>query len=597
MNNTIIYCAEGLGEKTYDYLHSVHMQPVCFCDSAVDKQGMLILDLPIYDYEKCKLLYSSLYPECKWYIANSNYGKMCTIKKQLVEDGVKESEIIWSLNVEEIVNRQNVYFDTILKNKQLVLVGRKSLCEDLKETFKKKEVTDYIKILEYYSNLDEKTVRDYAVNHLESIYFIVTRDLYVGYEQKRREIYNCLKSAGVKSITQRYSKEFYYLKRESIAKGECQNIETRSMKQPKRIEIEDVNTVLFHIGEAYSGTFYFRDLFTKQENVLYLDDTPFHAMLWLIIKEVKSKKITAIPYKIVEWCEEYFTENKELFIQEFQKATKNRKSLSEKEIFTAVYIAFFYMKGNEYIGSSEPIIYFEPHSNHDLDYFYLCWFKNNFTTVKQLRIVRNLINKGGSCIRYCLSVDHKLNCETIRQIQYYGCYGSKKDEILKDSDKITIRFEDLKIYPKEMLGYICKKIHISLDEKIFNFTDQENKKIARTWGLKSMFDLKPVYYNYDEYFSSFDRFRLDILYRERQKVYGYSFIDINKLPFTQEQIEELYKTPYKFEKLIEFKSETQRVNFRKQLYDDAKYVLNLLKNMERNKENSKFDNCYIYSEE
>lgn len=428
MKNIIIYCAAGLGELTYNYLSLIDKYPVCFCDNAATKENMYCLDLPIYNYEKCKLMY----PKSIWFIANSNYGKMSTIKKQLLEEGIEENDIFWSLQIEVILNKQNVYFENILKDKDIVLVGRNSFCEDLKKKFKKKGNTNYIETIIYEKESDQKALQDYVVKHLKSIYFIVTRGCYAKDKFLSKKIYNCLKMSGAVSISERYSSEFGYIE-EMKSEGTQLNYDNEEIKTARpvngRLEIENINTVLYHGGEAFSGTIFFMTIFQKHKNVLFLGYTPLQSILWLLIKEVKSDKIFENPCSIIMWIKEFLIEgeswgelieDEELFVKEFQETIRNRNSLSARDIFVAIYIAFFYMNGNTYHSTVEPIIYFEPHSNHDLKNIYMQFFLSNFTTVKQLRIVRNPINRIGSIISYNLRNYHKLSYEAIRNFQYWG---------------------------------------------------------------------------------------------------------------------------------------------------------------------------------
>lgn len=594
LKDIIIYCAAGLGEKTYEYLASKESWPVCFCDNANDKQGMRSLDLPIYNYETCK----SMFQESIWYIANGNYGKMCTIKNQLLRDGISEEDIFWSMDIEGFDNKGNIYLQTVLKDKEIVLVGRKSLCEDLKWIFEESRRTNKIVCLTYESDFDGGLVQDYVSKHTESLYFIVNRGCYATDTLMRRKIYNCLRTSGAVSISIRYSLDLSYIEdiKHSMVNSSYGNRENKTTHQnSKRLEIENINTVLYHIGEAHSGMEYFSSLFEKHENVLYLGHTAFQGLLWLLIKEVSREEIKNDPNSIVIWIRKFVSENtgwgvciedEKLFIEEFKTTVKGRNVLSEKDIFIAVYIAYFYMKKKIYNSNIEPIIYFEPHSNGDIEAIYMGNLIKCFTTVKQLKIVRNPINRVGSYIRNGFQSCHRLSMEYIRSFQYWG-----NGESMLRGDRITIRFEDIKLFPKEVLAYVCKEINLPLDEQIFYKTEKEDKRAAGYWGLQGIFDVKPVYYNYEEYLSSFDRLRLDILYSEKEKAYGYAFLDLNKCNFTKEQLLEWFKIPYKFEDLIDFISEEQKKVFRQELYQDAFYILNTVEQKKLNY----FDKCYIYS--
>ena len=78
------------------------------------------------------------------------------------------------------------------------------------------------------------------------------------------------------------------------------------------------------------------------------------------------------------------------------------------------------------------------------------------------------------------------------------------------------------------------------------------------------FYLKPVYHTYDEYFDAFDKFRLDLIFRKKNKAYNYSYTDRNKYP-PLEEIGKLFSFPFSIEKYISFNNEKDKIKFRNKI--------------------------------
>ena len=79
------------------------------------------------------------------------------------------------------------------------------------------------------------------------------------------------------------------------------------------------------------------------------------------------------------------------------------------------------------------------------------------------------------------------------------------------------------------------------------------------------FDLKPVYYSYEQFFDAFDKFRLDLISREKSKAYGYSYVGRDKYPMPCEELGKLFEYPFYFERFMAFKDEADRERYHKRM--------------------------------
>lgn len=80
-------------------------------------------------------------------------------------------------------------------------------------------------------------------------------------------------------------------------------------------------------------------------------------------------------------------------------------------------------------------------------------------------------------------------------------------------NRIVLKFEDIKCNPKEELSELCKKLEIPWSDSLMSTTHHDGKTYTYNNGKKDVrdFDLTPVYNNYEEYFSEFDRFRITLI--------------------------------------------------------------------------------------
>ena len=80
------------------------------------------------------------------------------------------------------------------------------------------------------------------------------------------------------------------------------------------------------------------------------------------------------------------------------------------------------------------------------------------------------------------------------------------------------------------------------------------RKISYDNGNRQVqdFDLEPVYNQYEEYFSEFDRFRITLICAPWQKKYGYPFVDLTL--FSRKDLQEMFLKDFRFKDKVSFKN-------------------------------------------
>lgn len=379
------------------------------------------------------------------------------------------------------------------------------------------------------------------------------------------------------------------------------------IRQEMKLQIEDFDTFIQLYDSYYSGSILLYGIFDAHPNILSFTNNDFFLdNLWFYIQRVKDFSIEEIPKKLMEYHNDKVKESgsSENFLQsssgitfesEFNNVVAGRRILSEKDIYLASLIAVFYIKGGKYTSVNKPIIFYDFHVNSSIFPIMHKWIRHNFANYVLLQPVRNTISRLGSKLRTEIGYfsERDLYDSWKKWLRYVPSWGT--NQIKKEVEDIIIRFrfEDLKLHPKELLTILCEKIGIPWSDTLLEPTSDGEKTVyhVRNSYTVSGFDLKPVYNQYTEFFSSFDRFRLDILFYERQKAYDYDTIDFCCYKFDDQWIQELFQYPFKFEeRYLKYVTHGEWNETRKQIQEACLCQLNLMKNKEDRKELFNFGN-------
>ena len=117
-----------------------------------------------------------------------------------------------------------------------------------------------------------------------------------------------------------------------------------------------------------------------------------------------------------------------------------------------------------------------------------------------------------------------------------------------------LKFEDLKLKPKEMLQILCEKFSISWSDTLLNTTLHGEQDY---YGDITGFDLAPVYRTYETYYSVFDRFRISLINGPLQKKYGYPYV--SSLDFSRRELQQMFLKEFHFEEKINYPSEEEKL--------------------------------------
>ena len=278
--------------------------------------------------------------------------------------------------------------------------------------------------------------------------------------------------------------------------------------RPKRIILGGIN--------AYSGNTLVRGLLDNHPSILMISNFNLfdNNLFWICVQlaDVPMEKILPL-FKSMYQPEDLSICKIEAFEEKLEELLEVGERYTSQELFVIFMIAYVYMYGREIDDVRDMLIYWEPHNSGDLREKFLGWLGMEEGLCGIINVVRNTCMKNGSMIRGDFGqvemetlLVHSLVYSKIHQVNQGGF------------ERVVVRFEDLKLNPREKLSELCKYWGILWSETLMKTTEY-GKRAGYGDGHQKIydFDLKPVYNNYEEYFSSFDRFRFTLICSPWQK--------------------------------------------------------------------------------
>lgn len=312
-----------------------------------------------------------------------------------------------------------------------------------------------------------------------------------------------------------------------------------------------------------SGNYFFRGLVDGHPDILKWSYTSLDCNLFLYcirLAAEKSENILSVFKKL--YCEETDIEIRDRVIlsKEFEQNLNNLLALKERftsqEIFILLQIAYAEaLSGNKITDLHSKIIYWEPHGCPRAKFPFLSkWLDDKQVDGHTLYMHRDNTVLVGSLCKH-LKVNQEVHPENLYVIESM----SKESHIETDQasyrnwEEFQVRFEDVKLHPKEELMRICDICGIP-----WSITMLSTTYGGKPWDYQGVydFDLKPVFNRYEEYLSEFDHFKIALISSPFQKKYGYSHEDCMR--FSRSELQEFFIKEFRFQQKLQFSSEKDR---------------------------------------
>lgn len=553
--NYIIYCASTPGEDAAVRLLSMGLNVVAFLDNALEKQHKQLLGRTIYSYQECR----EKYPEAIFIIASENWGTAYEIGLELEGDGYRYNDTYFILH--ELIMGQKLpdsmdSWKLYLKDKQIVLIGEKYLCEIFQYNF-------------HFGRLiicELTEIEEIHTRYPEAFWVILTRG-YHDYDTDELMDYSCLlQKNGIKKYTGYFSRYYKYYIEDQF------HLSNTQLSKTETLNAYHIDKILFLKMSSFSGSTLINSIMEEHPNVLYTDFSFWSANIWIIVKKASRIEPVHIVDHIIDLIIEYHKKGiptDSTWTNRYKSILKKyftQKEYSEKEIFLYLHLAYY-----EYVNGTPPspgnyVIYMDVHSGERLCDMILSWLRGQRFQVIMIEIIRRPYMRLGSAIRFTIRDGMELPQSMILE----SLTMMSMETVTNVERQLTIvrfRFEDMKLYPSDILKRLCSILEIPWDNSLIQKAEDNSTGSYRLSGnIIKGFDTRPVYYSYDEYFDYFDKFRLDMIFREKNKAYDYSYVEKEKYPTgLAENIESLFEIPFQFERYMKFHSEDEKIKFRKKL--------------------------------
>ena len=340
---------------------------------------------------------------------------------------------------------------------------------------------------------------------------------------------------------------------------------------PNLLTIKDFGLSVF--GVLYREVLKNKNVFAGIQALKSLKDDPHRENLWKDFNDIFSSTLISGVEPIVP--------EKELFFDELEKALADFEVPTKTDWFKAMFLAYNYALGRNFPSRIAPAIFFNMHPWHvsvvDCKKEMLDVYEQ-FHDLKVLSTLRSPLSQLGAGLKgmYFIRNNYRDSIETDSSkkntfLKYIEIVLSRTDLYISPYDKwffkrAVVRFEDLKLYPRETLEKLCKFLMIPCSKSLFSVTaNGVGNSYRLDDNITSGFDTKSVYDLHKDYAGVFDFYRLEILKGTYYEPWGYHAKYYDGMNFTDEEIIKLFSLPFKCEQYCtteELKIENQKARER-----------------------------------
>lgn len=228
---------------------------------------------------------------------------------------------------------------------------------------------------------------------------------------------------------------------------------------------------------------------------------------------------------------------------------------SSQELFVIFHLAYEAMCGRNIMSANDYVIYWETHKvNRIITPRHSNWLSSNEIKGLVITTTRNSIVRAGGLLKY-LESEHMLQRKDTYVIR--TVLENPDEWNISESawENLEIKFEDLKSVPTKVMKRIEEKLEIKSTNVLQNFAFGEKVRyieIEKKW--------KPIYDNYEEYLSAYDRMRIALTTSNWQRKREYPSLCYED--YTQKELQEIFLREFRFEREIVFQNREEYLGYR-----------------------------------
>ncbi len=554
----VILGTDAKSQDTYDLLYEHGIDICCFAEKN-NKRAKFLLGKKIVGIEK-------LINNGKELVFISGHDKNSALGNDELElldyQGYVRNKNFFLLNDYMDIPSSNLVH--VLRNKNVRLAGDEKLC---------RLVSDYLQDVEW-GEVDVKYTELSQCSKMKETDVLCIVNQWYAYEQfgDNPKVWSFREE--LSGMEDEISYTDYFSNPSALVKADLylnRNNDKYSVKQliPKGMLLGRI--------PYKSGNILFRGLLDGHPDIVKLDYGKINTNLFFYCIRLANEK----PENIIKEFEEIFKieqmipshvemSNWGMLKKRLEDLLILKDRFSSQELFVLFHIAYTEMiSGKTLSDISDKIIYWEPHHfPRTAIPFLALWLEDEKINGQTIYMHRdNSVWMGSSYIPYAKGQKEANSLEFV--------YCMARDDMVWEDDisyqnwkEFHVRFEDLKLHPKEELLKICDRLRITWSDTMLHTT-----KDGETWDYEGIldFDIKPVFNKYEEYLSAFDRFRILLISSPYQKKYGYVYE--SSMRFSRSELREMFLKPFKFQENLEFVDEKARILYQVRAYEILRMAL------------------------
>ncbi len=547
VNELYLLGTDILVQDTYDFLVKNGIDIKGFISDNEDEMGHIILGKPVYSRYNIEKNDQTVIIECTQKHSAWGFGLVDFFDYA----GYYRNEKFFLIKdyCDGIIRNQLKH---VLYGKRLVLAGDFLLCKMLYSIMIEIADCSYWNVMNDKNIIEDNEIVFSGEVTIDKICLLVLPEYFVHGScseeagRKKRNLIERITELGIVNYTDYFCHTINLIELQEKVSGE------KSLNYPKGICIGAI--------QYFCGNIFFRGVLEGHPQIImmdscYLSDNIFSICLRLATR--KSEEICYFFWKIIEnelnaisiKMEDEFPDRKR-FDEILQNEMKKKKKFTSKELFIILHLAYVAMWNKVPSNLTDMIIYWEPHFiTRDVCELFAKWLNIKKASGYLINMVRNGVIRCGS---YLKLGDQGGRINELRMGHYWNMIDvlEPRRECYDGYKRVVIKFEELKCEPIKILKHLCRIFDIVWSDTFLKTT--AHGKIIE-WRGTSGFDLRPVYDNFEKYFSEYDRMRLSLLLYDWQYEYGYPVTEI--LEFTRKELQEMFIRDFRFEKFYEFWNE------------------------------------------